>query len=348
MSTVLNILCIVLVFGIIIFIHEFGHFIVAKINKITVNEFAIGMGPSIFSFTRKETKYSLKLLPIGGYCLMLGEDEEIDDENAFGNKPVWIRMLVVLAGPFFNFILAFLCSIILISMAGYDDTELTKVPTNGAAYEAGIREGDVITKLDNSRIYVYRELLVFMQFHKNDEPIDIEYIRDGKKNTVTITPKQTENGYLIGVSGGVRKEAGFFTNIKYSALEVRYWIKTTFISLKELVTGGVSVKQLSGPVGIASMMNDTMNEANDAGGAIDVFLNIVNFCILISANLGVMNLLPIPALDGGRLLFFIIEAVRRKKIPQDKEAIIHLIGFVLLIGLMAVVMFNDIKNLIIK
>lgn len=341
----MNLILIILVFGVIIAFHEFGHFIVAKKCGITVNEFAIGMGPTIWSHKKNETKYSLKLLPIGGYCLMLGEDEEIEDENAFSNKPVWQRIAVVFAGPIFNFALAFVFSIVLIALAGYDSASIGEVAEESAAYEAGLEAGDVITNMNNEHIYNYREVLVYMQFHQDGEPIDITVKRDNKSINYTITPKANEDGiYQIGIIGRQREKADALTAVKYGALELRYWIKTTILSLKELVTGNVSLNNLSGPVGIGKMMNDTIEEASETGGAIDVFLNVLNFCILLSANLGVMNLLPIPALDGGRLLFLIIEAIRRKKIPTEKEAIFHFIGFVILIGLMVVVFFNDIKN----
>ena len=342
----LNIIFIILVFGVIIFIHELGHFLVAKKCGIPVTEFAIGMGPTLYHFTRKETKYCIKLLPIGGYCMMMGEDENSEDPNAFNNKPVWARISVVAAGAVFNFILAFLLSIILITFSGYDSTEIKLVAENSAAYDAGILEGDVITEFDGKNVYNFREVLVYMQFHQSDEPITLSIERNGEEKEITLTPRYVEESgvYQIGISCGQQAAKNVFQVIKYSVLEVRYWIKTTFLSLKALITGQVGMESVSGPVGIASMMNDTLDEANEVGGLSVVLLNVINFCVLISANLGVMNLLPIPALDGGRLLFLIIEAIRRKKIPPEKEAVVHMIGFALLLVFMAFVMFNDIKN----
>ena len=342
---ILNLIYILLVFGIIIAFHEFGHFVMAKKNGILVKEFAIGMGPTLWSTKKKETKYSLKALPIGGYCLMLGEDEESEDENAFSNKSVWARMSVVLAGPVFNFILAFVFSIVLISIVGFDAANINAVNKDSAAYEAGIKAGDEIISMDGKRIYNYREVLVYMQFHQTGEPMDITVDREGNRINYTITPKKSENGvYQIGVTGGVREKGNAIATIKYAGLELRYWVVTTFESLKQLFTGRIGIDSLSGPVGIGKMMNDTIEEANDTGGAIDVVLNIVNFCILLSANLGVMNLLPIPALDGGRFLFLIIEAVRRKKVSVNVEAVVNVVGFVLIMLLMVFVMFNDVKN----
>lgn len=346
----MNIILILLVFGIIIAVHELGHFILAKMNKIGVTEFSIGMGPTIWSFQKKETKYSLRLFPIGGFCLMLGDGEDSEAENAFPNKSVWARMLVIAAGPLFNFILAFVFSVVLISFVGYDAPKIDTVNKDSSAYEAGIKKGDVITGIGNEQIKVYREVLVFMQFHQEEKPINLTVERDGKEISFVVTPKLNEEYgiYQIGIIGGYREDGNIFTTVKYSVYEVRYWIKTTIVSLKQLVTGHVKMKNLAGPVGIGKMMSDTIDEADEAGGTIDVVLNVINFCILLSANLGVMNLLPIPALDGGRLLFLVIEAVRRKKISEDKEAFFQIIGFVLMILLMIFVFLNDIKNVFLK
>lgn len=347
----MNIILIILVFGIIVMFHELGHFIVAKINKISVTEFSIGMGPALFSFTKNETKYSIRLLPIGGYCLMMGEDEESDDENAFNNKPVWVRMLVVAAGPIFNFILAFIFSIILIHFTGCDPSTFTEVMPKSAAEDAGIEAGDTVISMNGERMYNYREVLLYMQLNDPSKPIDMVLeTPEGERYSTTVYPRPNENGeYKMGVAGGYRRTDGLRDNLKYSALELRYWVKATVTSLRMIVTGGVSSKDVMGPIGVGGTMNDIIEEvkeesATKAEAAINIVLNMLNWCILLSVNLGIMNLLPIPALDGGRLLFLIIEAVRRKKIPQDKEAFVNMIGFVLLIILMVVVLFNDIKN----
>lgn len=347
----MNIILIILVFGIIVMFHELGHFIVAKINKISVTEFSIGMGPALFSFTKNETKYSIRLLPIGGYCLMMGEDEESDDENAFSNKPVWVRMLVVAAGPIFNFILAFVFSIILIHFTGCDPSTFTEVKPQSAAEEAGIEAGDTVVSMNGEKMYNYREVLLYMQLNDPSKPIDMVLeTPEGERYSTTVYPRPNENGeYKMGVAGGYRSSDGIRDNLKYAALELRYWVKATVTSLRMIVTGGVSSKDVMGPIGVGGTMNDIIEEvkeesATKAEAAINIVLNMLNWCILLSVNLGIMNLLPIPALDGGRLLFLIIEAVRRKKIPQDKEAFVNMIGFVLLIILMVVVLFNDIKN----
>ncbi len=347
----MNIILIILVFGVIVFFHEFGHFIVAKLNKISVTEFSIGMGPALFSIQKKETKYSIRLLPIGGYCMMMGEDEESEDENAFGNKPIWARMLVIAAGPVFNFILAFVFSIILIHYTGCDPATLYEVVEGSPAQEAGIENGDTVTEIEGKNIYNFRELQLYMALEDPGAPIELTLEREsGEVYTTTVTPALYEDGsYKIGVKSGYILPDGFGMTLKYAALECRYWVKSTVLSLKMIVTGGVKSTDVMGPVGVGGVMNDIIEEVKEESATtkdaiINVLLNMLNWCILLSVNLGIMNLLPIPALDGGRLLFLLIEAVRRKKIPQDKEAIVNLIGFALLICLMVVVFFNDIKN----
>jgi regulator of sigma E protease len=357
----MNIILIIIMFGIIVFFHELGHFLVAKLNKISVMEFSVGMGPAIFSFTKKETKYSLRLLPLGGYCMMVGEEEESDDENAFGNKSVWARMAVILAGPVFNFILAFVFSIFLIHYTGCDPSTLTYIEEGGAADEAGISVGDTIISIQAQgessaeRIYNYRELLLYRQLHDSTVPVTMKMkTADGEIYTTTVVPKADDSGtYMLGVAGGYVASDGIGTDLKYGALELRYWLKATISSLKMLVTGQVKSTDVMGPVGVSSAFGEVIDEVKETSSnskevVINTILNMLNWCILLSVNLGVMNLLPVPALDGGRFLFLVIEAVRRKKIPADKEAVVNLIGFALVIVLMVVVFANDIKNVFFK
>lgn len=352
MNTVINVIIALIVFGAIIFFHELGHFLLAKKNGIDVNEFAIGMGPTLFSFRKKETKYSLKLIPMGGYCLMLGEEEEINDERSFSSKSVWARISVVIAGPVFNFILAFILSVILISVCGYDEPVIDGFSENSPAKEAGIQEGDLITAYNGHRIYNFREILVYVQLNQIDQEVTLTVNRDGESKDFTFSPVKTDTGYMMGISSSSRTRSGVWNVIKYSALELRYQIKTTILSLQYLIGGKLGFQNLSGPVGIVSMMSDTIDEAKESADGdtslaiLNVVLNMINFCILLSANLGVMNLLPIPALDGGRTLFLLVEALFRKKIPAEKEAFVNALGFMLLIGLMVVVMFQDVLKII--
>ena len=341
----MGIILAILVFGIIVFIHELGHFLLAKANKIRVDEFSIGMGPRLFSFVKGETRYSLKLLPLGGSCMM-GEDDADDmSEGSFNSKSVWARMSVVAAGAVFNFLLALLFSMILIGYTGYDEPVISSVVEGFPAQEAGLLEGDRIVKMNNKKINIWREITYYNMFHPG-ETVDLIYERDGKKHEVTITPKQDEDGsYLIGITSSAQyKKANLLTAVQYGAYEVKFWICTTLESLKMLVTGDVGVDQLSGPVGIVNVVDETYQQSKSYG-VIVVIMQMLNIGILLSANLGVMNLLPLPALDGGRLIFMVVEAIRGKRVPPDKEGWVHGIGMILLLALMAFVMFNDVKKL---
>lgn len=341
----MGIILAILVFGIIVFIHELGHFLLAKANKIRVDEFSIGMGPRLFSFVKGETRYSLKLLPLGGSCMM-GEDD-VDDmsEGSFNSKSVWARMSVVVAGAVFNFLLALVFSMIVIGYTGYDEPVISGVVEGFPAQEAGLTEGDRIVKMNNKKINIWREITYYNMFHPG-ETVDLIYERDGEKHEVTITPKKDEDGsYLIGITSPAQYEkANLLTAVQYGVYEVKFWICTTLESLKMLVTGDVGVDQLSGPVGIVSVVDETYQQSKNYGVMI-VIMQMLNIGILLSANLGVMNLLPLPALDGGRLVFMIVEAIRGKRVPPDKEGWVHGIGMILLLALMAFVMFNDVKKL---
>lgn len=345
----MNIVIAILVFSLLILFHELGHFSLAKANGIRVNEFSLGLGPTIFGFTKGETKYSLKLLPFGGACMMEGEDEDSDDDRAFNKKSVWARISVVAAGPIFNFIMAFVFSIVLIACVGVDKPVLTDVIDGYAAQEAGLQGGDTIVKMGGKNINFYKEVSAYAAFHAG-EPVEIVYERDGQEYTTTLTPKydEEEGRYLYGfIASGMRERTGFLDTIYYSFCELGYYIDTTIESVKMLITGGVSVNELSGPVGIVQNMGQVYEESVQNDGYYYAFLNMLNWTIMLSANLGVMNLLPIPALDGGRLVFLAIEAVRGKPIEPNKEGMVHMIGIILLFLLMFFVMFNDIRKLFI-
>ena len=345
----MNILVAILVFSLLILFHELGHFTLAKLNGIRVNEFSLGLGPTIIGFTKGETKYSLKLLPFGGACMMEGEDENSSDERAFNKKGVWARISVVAAGPIFNFIMAFIFSAIVLGAAGVDKPVLSDVIDGYAAQEAGLMAGDTLKEIGGKDIHFYREVSVYATFHVG-EPVEIVYERDGQEYTTILTPKYDEElgRYLYGFIGAAgREKVGFFETIGYAFCEVGYYIDTTIQSLKLMFTGGVSVNDLSGPVGIVQNMGEVYEESVENDGYFYAFLNMMSWAIMLSANLGVMNLLPIPALDGGRLVFLLVEAIRGKALDPEKEGMVHLIGIVLLFMLMFVVMFNDIRKLFI-
>ena len=333
-----------IIFSAIVIFHELGHFLLAKWNGIEVIEFSLGMGPRLLSHVWGDTRYSLKLLPIGGSCQMVGEEEASDSEGAFGNKSVWARIAVVAAGPVFNFILAWVLALIIVGSVGYDNTMVDIIPDSAAA-EAGMEDGDQIISINGSRTWLYREVSLYSSLHQG-QTATVVFERNGEKQTVVLTPKQSDTGaYLYGFSRTVQREkGGALETVGYSCAEIRYWLKATVESLKMLIGGQVGLEEMSGPVGIVSTIGDTYKESR-VDGWYYVTMNMIMIAILLSVNLGVMNLLPIPALDGGRLVFLILEAIRGKAIPQEKESMVHFAGFVLLMGLMAVILFSDLHTL---
>ena len=338
----------ILIFGLIVVWHEFGHFILAKLNHVQVNEFMIGLGPRLVGVQRGETMFSIHLLPFGGACAMEGEDSASENERAFTNKKLWQRALIVFAGPFFNLIMAFIVSIILLSLTGVDRPVISGVMEGYPAEAAGMQSGDEIVKLNGMNIHFYREIPVYLRLHSGED-IEVTYERDGERYQTLISPQENpEDGRsLIGIYYEEKYEKlGPLKTLEYSFHEVGYQVWTVLSSLKMLVQGKFSLNDLSGPVGIVKVVGDTYNESLENGGAFAVLVNMLNMIVLLSANLAVMNLLPIPGLDGGRLLFLLVELIIRKKIPPEKEGIINVIGVVILLVLMGVVLFNDIRKIV--
>ena len=347
----MKIILALLIFSVIVIVHELGHFLLAKFNGITVTEFSLGMGPRILSTVKGGTRYSWKLLPFGGSCMMLGEDMEDTGEGSFGSKSVWARISVVAAGPIFNFLLAYVMSVFIIGSIGYDQPVILAVTDGYAAEQAGIQVGDVITEINGKKIHSYREVSNYNMFHQEEfqtgAPGKIKYMREGQEYAVNLIPADNGSGrHILGIAGNTnyRIKCSSLEVLKYSAYEVKYWIELTFSSLKMMLQGQVTLDDVSGPVGVVDMIGETYEESKE-DGVFYIWLNMLNMAILLTANLGVMNLLPIPALDGGRLVFLIIEAVRRKRLDPETEGKIHFAGLMLLMMFMVVVMFNDVKKL---
>lgn len=366
----MQIIIALIVFSVIIIIHELGHFSLARKNGVTVTEFSVGMGPRIFTIVKGDngfslrffastdtcmnradwkdhTKYSLKLLPLGGSCMMLGEDEDVADVNAFNNKGVWARISVIFAGPFFNFLLAFVCALFIIGKVGYDKPTVDVVAKDFYTEGEGIQVGDVLKEINGHKIRVSREVGYYLAFEGcPGDSFTAKVERDGKIVTIKspyYKNKEDKITLPFNVAYG-RVGVGPLEVIKYSAYEVKLWIEVTIKSVGKMITGQVSKDEISGPVGIVDMIGDTYKESKSEG-VMQVILNMLYITIFLSANLGVMNLLPLPALDGGRLVFLLIEAVRGKAIDREKEGMVHLIGLIILMGLMFFIMYNDIAKL---
>lgn len=474
----MNIIAALLIFTVIVVVHEFGHFLLAKKNGVEVTEFSVGMGPRLITFVktasgpvlklfcsqktfdeRKDwngiTKYSWKLFPLGGSCAMVGEDMDDDSEGSFNSKGVWARFSIIFAGPFFNFILAFVFSIIILGNDGIDFPKVLQVYAGQPGEAAGVETGDWVKSIDGHKISIAREIDTYLMLHPlTGDEVKVVVERDGEKKTLTINPnyktflfgfnyssETSADAEVLGVSeGGAFEKAGIkkgdliksvngrkvdntgqlstimnevkndgkevvfsierggkeseykvtptpyegktlgflasgrpldseeqkekvgaATVLKYSVIEVKYWIETTVASLGQLIGGKLSKDDISGPVGIIDAVSGVIDQSVEYGqeygkkygtdkgkkeAARLVIINMLYMSVLLSANLGVMNLLPLPALDGGRLVFIIIEAIRGKPIDREKEGFVHIIGFVILMLFMLFVMFNDIIRII--
>lgn len=355
-----TIILFLIIFSVVVISHELGHFLIARKNGIRVIEFSVGMGPTIFSFHKGGVKYALKPLPIGGACLFEGEDglENQEEEETvqadrsegipFPKAGVWSRIATIFAGPFFNFLLAFLVALILNAFSGADLPTVGKVIENSAAMEAGLQEGDVITRINHERIHFYREVMLISSLNKG-ETMEVHYERDGQKGVTYITPKYSEEDqrYYIGIAnGGEFLKCNPLQVFQYGFYEVEYWVKLTFKSLGMVLQGQVTKEDVSGPIGIAKLVGDSYDHAEENYGTASAILTMLEIVVLLSVNLGILNLLPFPALDGGRLVFMLIEVVRGKPIPPEKEGMVHFAGLVVLMLLMVFVMYNDIMKLV--
>lgn len=348
----------ILIFGVVVIAHEFGHFLLAKANGIHVVEFAVGMGPTLCGFEKKGTKYSLKLFPIGGACMFEGEDglmtkEGESSEGAFLNASVWGRISTVAAGPIFNFILAFVIALIMVSMTDYvaiRDPIATEVAEGGGAEAAGLQDGDRILSINGEKIRLYQEISLYMQTTYQGGDLEILYEREGVRNTAVVTPQydETTGIYLLGVMNADFVEPKGVDTLKYAWYQMRYSVKATYKSLGMLFRGRVSREDVAGPVGIAvNVVGKTYDAAKDYGWQ-SVLLSMLNITLMLSVNLGILNLLPIPALDGGRLVFLLVEVIRGKPIPPEKEGMVHFVGLMFFMVLMVFIFFNDLSNIFMK
>ena len=372
-------------FLVMVSLHEFGHFITAKLMNFKILEYSIGFGPAIWHSKKSEIQYSLRAIPFGGYCKFEGEDEKSEDKRAFSNQPVWKRMIVVAAGGIFNVILGFVLFLFIVpALSPISTNVIDEVVENSYIEEAGILPGDEVVEINGKHVSFYNDISLYTQDFRAGEECELVVKRDGEKLSFTFRPSESVTEYtytdegievtssMNGVSeetvlyrygeGAERDDSKIGTTETVSRLiigfrpqqedinalniwgeawnETKFVVKLVYNSLWQMVTGRVGMDQMSGPVGIVSEVNNAVNSGSES------WLYVLNLTALLTINLGVFNLLPIPALDGGRLLFMIIELIRRKPIPPEKEGIVHAIGFLLLIALIIAVSFNDIMRLI--
>lgn len=349
------ILAAILVFGVLIAVHELGHFMAAKACGVRVNEFSIGMGPALWKKQKGETQYSLRLFPVGGFCAMEGEEEDSDDPTALNNQGFWAKLLIFAAGAAMNFIAGLLIILVL-----YADAQAFYVPVvsgfaDGCPLESadGLQEGDRLLRIDGEKVYVYSDISLLMGLNKTGA-FDLQIERNGEVITLRdFTMERREytdqNGKAYtgyGLYFGA-EEATLGRKLSYSWNNAMDFARLVRLSLQMLVTGQAGVKDLSGPVGIVSTMTQVGEQAATTRAAVE---NIAYLAALIAVNLAVMNLLPLPALDGGKIFFLVINAVSmqlfKKQIPAKYENYIHFAGLILLLALMAVITFSDVWKLI--
>ena len=336
----------ILFFCVIIFSHELGHFTFAKLFGVKVNQFAIGMGPKIWRKKKGETEYSVRLFPIGGFVSMEGEDEESDDERAFGKKKTWQRIIIVAAGAVVNLILGLLIVIIMLTQENLIGTpRVNQFYDEATTVNCGLQEGDIIKKINDRYVFSSYDLS-FLLSRDKDASVDFVVDRNGEEkilNDVKFQTTELEDGTstMIFDFSIVGVEPSFVSVIKYGVLEFVSIARIVWISLFDLITGTYGFKDLSGPIGTVGYIAEITQEAVKTD-----ITPVFTILALISINLGIFNLLPIPALDGGRLFFLFIELIFRKPINRKYEGYIHAVGLILLLLLMVVISFSDITKLV--
>lgn len=344
----------IIIFGVLIAIHELGHFMAAKCLGVRVNEFALGMGPAIYTRKKGETQFSLRILPLGGFCAMEGEDETSDDPRAFTSQKAWKRAVILVAGAFMNFVFGLLLASIILTQNAYFVTTTVSGFVDGVEFagESGLQAGDKILRIDGEAIYTQSDIDLVMS-RASDQYYDVVVRRDGKRIALDglhmvkdYYEIDGETEYLYGLFFAT-EEKNVISVIKHGWLNTIDFVKMVKLGLVDLVTGGVGIDEMSGVVGIV----DTMNDIGQQSASTKIgMLNVLYLGAFIAVNLAVMNLLPLPALDGGRVFFLIvtavIEKISRRKLDPKYEGYIHMAGLVLLVGLMLLIMANDILKII--
>ena len=353
--TIVFVLAAILIFGVLIAVHEFGHFVAAKLCGVRVNEFSIGMGPLVWHKETEETQYSFRLLPIGGFCAMEGEDEVSADEHSLERQGFFKKLVIFAAGSFMNFLAGFLIILALNSSAVVFLMPVAAGSAPEFEQQNGqtIQAGDIFYEINGERVYLYSDVSLLMGLHQG-EPLDLVVLRDGEKvalnnitwGTYTGTEGETYQGYGIYIAKDQVEEATLGVKLRVSWLNTIDFVRIVRLSLQMLVTGEAGMDDLSGPVGIVSTITRVGTASETFAAALE---NILYFGSMLAVNLAVMNMLPIPALDGGKIFFLLIDEVAmklfRKKIPEKYETAVNTAGFVLLMGFMLLVTFNDVFKL---
>ncbi|MFT4444552.1 RIP metalloprotease RseP [Parvimonas sp. G1967] len=336
---IIKVIVALLVFMVVVVVHEFGHFIFAKRAKIKVNEFSVGMGPKLFGKQRGETLYSIRALPLGGFCAMEGEDEEDGEEELdfskrghFNGATIGGRILTIFAGPLFNFILAFVILFALFGIRGNQTTTIESIKENSIAQKYGIQAGDKIVNIGENKIDSWKDIQTSLSKLDKQETI-IKVIRNGQEKEIEVKFENSKEK-VLGITS--KLERNLLVSVKESLNTFFYFIGSMFDILRQLFTGKVGVGQLSGPIGVVGAISSA------ASNGLYSLLYITAF---LSVNLGFINLLPIPALDGGRLIFLFIELIIGRPVSRSKEGLIHTIGFIFLMGLILFVSFKDVIRL---
>ncbi len=346
----LNLIYFVIVLGVIVLVHEFGHFIFAKMFGIYVYEFAVGMGPKLFHWKSKkgETEYSIRAIPIGGFCSLAGEDLDNDDkvkipsERRLQSKPAWQRFLVMFFGAGNNFVLAFILLLVIALGWGAVSSKpvISELVANNPAEQAGLEVGDTILKINGHKIKSSDDVSIYLQVEDKSKPITFTIKRDGKEYNIDVKPIKEEidgsSVYRVGIVSKGDVKHGFISSIQFAFSKMGSLFRQMIITFKGLFTGGLSVNQLSGPVGIYNIVGEQASLG---------FENMLYLIALLSVNVGFINLIPLPAFDGGRILFLIIEKIKGSPVKAETENKIHTIGFILLLALMLYITFNDILKL---
>ena len=339
MTTALSILAALVLLSLLVMIHELGHYLAGRALGFSILEFSIGMGPKLLKKTKNGTEFSLRALPIGGMCRFEGEDQEVANERSFNAQKVWKRIVVVVAGPLMNLLFAILVSIITLSVFGDFMPSVHEIIPDSPAAVAGVQVGDIIKEVNGKPVKFYFQTVDMIVAIK-DKDMTLTVTRDGVDQQLQLSNIYNESlgKNLIGVTiAQTRVRFGFLASIPRSVNYITTTLVETFRFLGRAAQGNVTSSDAAGPVAIVAIISEAVRYSGE---------NVLRLLVLISASLGIMNLLPIPAMDGGRLAFMLLELVRGKPISAEKEGMVHFVGLILLFGLMILLTYNDITNLI--